>query len=276
MSEHAPADDASDTYTHGHHASVVEQHARRTAESCAAHLLPHLRFGDRVLDAGCGPGSITVGLARAVGTAGEVVAFDVADDVLDDARSLITAEGLTNVVVESASVYELPYPDDSFDAAHAHQVLQHLTDPVRALVELRRVVRPGGVVAVRDADYGTMVHAPRDPRLDRWLELYHEVTRANGAEADAGRFLPDWFARAGFGDVELTATTWCFADDASRRNWGESWAVRALESGYASQALEYGLSTADELQAISDAWTSWADEPHGVFTFIHLAGLARV
>ena len=86
-------------------------------------------------------------------------------------------------------MYALAFPDASFDVVHAHQVLQHLTDPVAALREMRRVCRPDGVVAARDSDYAAFTWFPDDPRLTRWLELYHEVARSNDAEPDAGRHL---------------------------------------------------------------------------------------
>ncbi len=90
---------------------------------------------------------------------------------------------------KAADAYALELDEQSFDVAHAHQVLQHLTDPVAALVEMRRVLRPGGIRAVRDSDYGGFVWAPFDPLLDRWMELYHQVCARNGADADAGRHL---------------------------------------------------------------------------------------
>ena len=169
------------TYTHGHHDSVVSQHVRRTAEECAAFLLPRLRPGMRLLDCGCGPGSITLGLARAVAP-GEVVAIDVVDDVLERARDLARDTGVTNVKFQTANIYEPPFDDDTFDAVYGHQVLQHLADPVGALRQMRRVLRPGGVVGVRDSDYGAMVFTPTDARLDRFLALYREVARRNGGE----------------------------------------------------------------------------------------------
>ncbi len=136
MSDTAP-DSTADRYTHGHHASVVGQHARRTAERDAAYLLPHLRPGIRLLDIGCGPGTITTGLARAVAP-GEVVGIDLVPEVIESAREHLAETGLTNARFEAASVYELPYEDASFDAAHAHQVLQHLARPVDAAKEALR------------------------------------------------------------------------------------------------------------------------------------------
>ena len=159
---------------------------------------------------------------------------------------------------------------------HAHQVLQHLTDPVAALVEMRRVLRPGGVLAVRDADYAAFTWFPLDPRLDRWNELYHQVTRANHAEADAGRRLRSWVRAAGFTDEVVSSSTWTFASTDDRRWWGELWAERAVRSDFAVQAVEYGLTTPAELQAIADGWRQWAATDEGLITIVHGEVLAHL
>ena len=267
-------DTPTDRYTHGHHASVVGQHRRRTAEDAAAFLLPHLDPTMSILDVGCGPGSITVGLARRV-PEGSVVGIDVVEQVLEDARELAAASDAPNVSFEAGDVYALAYEDSSFDVAYAHQVLQHLTDPARALRELRRVVKPGGLVAVREADYGTMVHAPDTEELHRWLQLYHAVAARNGAEADAGRYLSGWFIEAGFADIEMTASPWVFHEPRQILNWGESWADRVTGSALAEQAVEYGLATSEELEEIAEGWRRWARLPNAFFSFLHVEALGR-
>lgn len=263
-----------DTYTHGHHASVVGQHARRTAAKDAAYLLPRLAPGMRLLDVGCGPGTITVGLAEAVAPA-EAIGIDVVDAVLDDAREHARTAGVGSVRFERASVYELPYADASFDVAHANQVLQHLTRPVDALREVSRVLRPGGLVAVRDADYATMTAWPRFDAIDRWLGLYHRVAERNGADCDAGRRVQSWLRDAGLVDIELLPAVELYADPASTANWGNSWAERVVHSSLAEQAVSYGLATARELEAIAEGWRAWARADGALFMFVHVAALAR-
>jgi len=167
------------TYTHGHHASVLRSHQWRTAENSAAYLLPHLRPGQDLLDVGCGPGTITADLAELVAP-GRVVALDQAEGVLTQAAAVATERGLTTVDFAVGDVFALDFPDDSFDVVHAHQVLQHVGDPVAALREMRRVCRPGGYVAARDGDYGAFTWYPADPALDEWLALYRALARRNG------------------------------------------------------------------------------------------------
>ena len=261
-----------DTYTHGHHASVLRSHTWRTADNSAGHLLPHLRPGMNVLDVGCGPGTITADLARRVAP-GTVVGIDRSDDVIAlAAESVGDVDGL---LFTTGDVYALDADDATFDIVHAHQVLQHLSDPVAALREMRRVCRPDGLVAVRDSDYGAFTWAPNDPALDRWLSLYREVARSNDAEPDAGRYLKGWAQRAGFGHVTASASVWCFTEPEDRAWWGGLWADRMLESDLARQAVERGFVVTADLQAFADAFRRWAEASDGWFAVLHGEVLAR-
>jgi len=259
---------APDTYTHGHHASVLRSHSMRTVENSAAYLIPQLRPGRAVLDIGCGPGTITLGLAERVAP-GRVVGIDREAVPLASARTAVAEKGLTNVDFAVGDAYAPDFPDGSFDIVHAHQVLQHLTDPVAALVEMRRVCRPGGIVAVRDADYAAMTWHPANPRLDRWLDVYHRVARHNQAEPDAGRRLRSWALAAGFTELTCTASAWCYASDDERAWWADTWAQRVTESALAEQAVAVGISTPDELADIAAGWRAWADEPDAWFAVLN-------
>lgn len=257
-------------YVHGHHDSVLRSHRWRTVENSAAYLEPHLRAGADLLDVGCGPGTITADLARRVAP-GRVVGIDAAADAVDAARA--TVGDAATIRVDDA--YALDEPDGSFDIVHAHQVLQHLTRPVEALREWRRVLRPGGVVAARDADYAAMTWAPADPVLDHWLDLYHRLARSTGGEPDAGRFLLGWAQAAGFTDVTASASAWCFATAEDRAWWGNLWADRVQQSTFAERAIETGAATADDLAAIAAAWRRWSEQPDGWFAVLHGEILAR-
>ena len=263
-----------DRYTHGHHESVVAQHRKRTAAEAAAFLLPHLRSGMRLLDVGCGPGSITLGLAEAVAP-GEVVAVDLSAEVLEGARRLAVERGVTNVRFETADIEHLAYAAGTFDVVYAHQVLQHLPRPVAALAEMKRVLETGGIVGVRDSDYGTCTWSPPDERIDRWLRIYHAVARANGAEGDAGRYLHGWLLQAGFAELRMSGTTWTFPGYDSVEAWATSWADRTTGSNLATGALEYGIADRAELETIAEGFREWCRDPAAFFTIGHVEALGR-
>jgi SAM-dependent methyltransferase len=264
-----------DVYLHGHHESVLRSHRRRTAANSAAYLLPSLAPGMALLDVGCGPGTISVDLADLVAP-GEVVGLDAEARVLDEARALAAERGAGNTRFVVGDAYALPFPDGTFDVVHAHQVLQHLTDPVAALREMRRVAGPGGLVAVRDGDYGAMAWYPASEGLDEWRALYREVAHALGGEADAGRRVASWARAAGLDQVVATAGTWCFATAEDRAQWAGSWAQRCVASGFATAAVGHGLADEVALEQLAEAWREWGEQPDGWFVVVHGEVLARV
>ena len=166
--------------------------------------------------------------------------------------------------------------DGAYDVVHAHQVLQHLPDPVAALREMRRVTRPGGLVAVRDADYAAMTWHPAVPALDRWRELYRAPAKAHGGDPDAGRRLLGWAQQAGFTDVVPSASAWCFATPADRDWWGGMQADRIVASRIAEDAVARGLCRADELPELAAGWRAWAGADDGWFAVLHGELLCRV
>jgi SAM-dependent methyltransferase len=213
---------------------------------------------------GCGPGTITVEFADVLAP-GRVVGVDASAEVIATAQKFERP----NLEFIVANAYSLPFEDDSFDIAHAHQTLQHVADPVAALRELHRVVKPGGLVAARDADYAGVIIHPQSHGLDEWLRIYELVHRSNGGEPDAGRRLKAWAMEAGFTEVATTASIWNFSDATDREWWGSMWEARVLQSAFAGDATGKGIATHSELEAISRAWREWADTEEGWLAMPH-------
>ena len=261
-------------YTHGHSAAVLSAHSRRGAADSAAYLLAHLRAGMDLLDVGCGPASITADLAERVAP-GRVVALDAAAGALEAARATLRERGLSEQVeVTCGDVMALPFEDASFDVVHAPQVLQHLTDPVGALAEMRRVTRPGGIVAVRDAVYSAMTWFPEPAGMEQWRSVYMATARANRGEPDAGSRLLSWARAAGFADASASASTWCYATPADRAWQSQTWAQRCLTS-FGPRAVELGLADRADLETMAQAWRQWGDSEDAWFVVVHGEVLAR-
>lgn len=228
----------------------------------------------RLLDVGFGPGTITLDLAEAVAP-GEVIGIENADAPFATARGNAAQRGDERTRFEFGDVMSLPFEDDSFDVVHAHQVLQHLPDPIGALAEMARVCRPGGYVAVRDADYAAMSWYPEPPELDQWRTLYRTIAKGNRAEPDAGRHLRAWVRAAGLTDVTISSANWCYATAEDCRRWGQSQAQRVTGDTFTTQAARHG-ATAEAITAIAQAWREWGEHPDAVFVIPNIEALARI
>ncbi len=222
-------------------------HAKRTAESHAAFLLPHLRPGMDLLDLGCGPCSITVGLAAAVAP-GTTTGIDVDPPPPVD-----------GIRVVAGDVMKLPFPDEAFDAIHASALLQHLPDPLGALREARRVARPGAVIGVTDADWdGELLH-PTNAVLQRSREVARWLRE--GTSPLVGKRLRHLLTEAGFRDAQGFARVDHHGTETETRGFGD---FNASLLGYpevVTRVVAEGWATAQELEEMRRAWVEWGRHP---------------
>ncbi|KAI5306485.1 hypothetical protein KEM56_000663 [Ascosphaera pollenicola] len=255
-------------YATDHSANVIRTHGWRTIANSAAYLLPVLRSDMKVLDIGCGPGSITVDFAQRC-PQGHVTGVEYIEDPLPDARSLAEAAGLKNVDFQTGDIHDLPFPDDTFDLVHVHQVLQHVDDPIHALKEMRRVCKPGGFVAARESD--TLSWYPESEALSRWVELDVKMRADKGGHPHCGRKIHVFAKRAGFEDhkIRRSTGTWCFSSPEEREYWGGSMGGRAKASGFAEAAIKDGYATKDELEKIVDGWKKFVEDEDAWFGLMH-------
>ncbi|KAK0238920.1 UbiE family methyltransferase [Armillaria nabsnona] len=263
--------------THGYHESVLRSHKSRTAEACAAYLLPSIRPDMNILDVGCGPGTITAGFA-VLAPQGHVTGIDMGAEVLEHARASAEQQALTNITFQVGSVLELPFPDNTFDIVHAHQVIQHTTDQVKALQEMRRVTKDGGIVAVRDADMAAMTWFPNLKGLEEWRRIYTEIARSSGGEPDAGRRLHFWAKQAGFkrDQISLSTATNLYASTEEVGWWGNMWADRITQSLFLKTATEGGYASLEEVTRIADLWRQWAGNDDAWFALLQGQMLCKV
>ena len=183
---------------------------QRSLESHGSFFAPHLRADHSVLDVGCGPGSITLGIAQAV-PSGQVQAVDFSESQIATARERATQAGISNVKFSVASCYELPFEDSTFDRVFSHALMEHLARPLDALREIARVTRPGGIVGVCSPDFDGTLLAPTSPDLLAAVQAYAALQKSNGGDLLIGKKLGDYLIEAGFSEVSLNARYECYS-----------------------------------------------------------------
>ncbi len=264
-----PAAPARESYSHTGNPAFDANIATRTIGWAAAFFLPHLRAGMRpgmrVLDVGCGPGSITVGLAESLVDA-DVAGVDLRPEAVEQARALAAERGVANVRFEVGSIYALPFPDGSFDAAFAHAVLMHLQEPVVALREVQRVLRPGGVVGLRDPDLGALIINPVPELWPEYITLRERVRTHNGGDPSVARRHRQLLLEAGFAYAEGSASVESMGTLQETRRYAAI--VRALMPGTAQTALAEGWAEQATLDAMLAGVDAWAERPDAFYANI--------
>ena len=213
-----------------------------------------------VLDCGCGPGSITVGLAEAV-TPGSVTGIDLEESQLVRARAIASGRDLANVTFENADARSLPFEEEQFDAVFSHAMLEHLPEPLSVLAEMRRVLRPGGLVAIRCIDLGGTIITPDDGRLAAGHELWRRYRQHCGGDAFMGRQLRSLLREAGFVKTEGTASSETWATPERARSISSVMTDEFTGPRIAQAAIENGWADQAELEGIARALDSWGAHP---------------
>jgi ubiquinone/menaquinone biosynthesis C-methylase UbiE len=238
----------------------------RNAADYADFLLPLLSKDSVVLDLGCGQGTITLGLAE---TAGRVVGVDLSEEDFADARRWAAEHDLENVEFHVGTVEGLDFPADQFDACLCHSMLETLDHPLEALVEIKRTLKPGGVIGVACVEYGGLVLAgPEEELLRRFYAVRERVWELEGvADPYRGRRLRGLLQRAGFDQVNATTKYFSYGTAQTAESFGRARAEDCNHDWYRSSAQKHGLATARDLEAMRQAWLDWSTSPEAYAAF---------
>ena len=246
-------------YTMGYGPAATTIMAQRTAQNHAAFLLPHLKPGMNLLDCGCGPGTISAGFAEIVAP-GEVTGTEIEESQVALGRQNAAARNITNVRFEVGSIYELPFPDGTFDALFMSAILGNLREPLQAVREAHRVLKTGGVIGVKEFDHGGDIVYPRIHGVEKFTELYLQLRSGNGHDPEGGRKIGSYLLAAGFSDLNLSA---CYeslsgpetVSGAAKINMG------LLKEGWAEVFIDRGWATAESIAEMSEAWRQLGQTP---------------
>jgi ubiquinone/menaquinone biosynthesis C-methylase UbiE len=261
-------------YVHGHSGREAERlgDQARTLEGLLHHDTRY-PAGHRVLEAGCGVGAQTVILAR--NSPGAVfTSVDLSGESLLQAQARVERECCTNVRLVQADVYHMPFRTESFDHVYVCFLLEHLPDPVLALVLLKDTLKPGGSITVIEGDHGSAFFHPDSGDARRTIQSLVRIQRQMQGNALIGRELYPLLNRAGFGDIRVTPRTAC-VDDCStpeQRDGFKKTFIRMVE-GVREQAITEELM--DEKtwkKGIRDLYRT--AEPGGTFCYTFFQGTA--
>ena len=266
---------ASETYTLGYDPVVVRVLQDRTLATCASFLLPYLRPGMTVLDCGCGPGAMTIEIAERVAP-GQVVGIDIDPGQCVRAQALAADRGVTNVRFEPADVYALPYPDASFDVVFSHALVTHLSEPIRALVESRRVLKPNGVIAPSGNEFDAIVFSPVDSPMKRLMSLYVRLLTHNGGNRVRARDLRGALLQAGFVRVEGHADHSEYGTSEQLRSIAGGYAAIARGSNFVETVVGQGWSDEAEMAALPDDVLRWGERPDAFLAVMKCGALGWV
>ena len=251
---------ATPDYTMGFSEELLEAFRRYTAEANAAYLMPYLRPGLRVLDFGCGPGTISVGLAKAVAP-GEMHGLDMEESQIELARSVAKVSGQDNAIFHVGDVVDLPFEEGFFDVAHCHNVLMHVPDTAAVLAEVKRVLKPGGIIGCREMICGSSFTHPDFGVIQKSWDMFEALLAADDGHPQMGKDLKSHIVEAGFTNVRMTGSIDIFSapdDIAFIFALANKW---FLSPEITEAAIKYGASTRELCDAIADAYDKWKVHP---------------
>jgi SAM-dependent methyltransferase len=238
----------------------------RSAAEYADFVLPLIGDRDRVLDVGCGPGSITLGLAA---EAHHVIGVDLEDAEFTEARKYASEHGIDNVEFREGTICQLDFPDASFDVCTLFSMMETLDNPLAGLAEARRLLKPGGLIGASSIEYGGLIlHGPDEPLLRRFYQLRLQIWDAQGdVHYNRGRELRGLLLAAGFEDVEAFTKYLSYGTEERVRTFGLGRAADCRDEWYVGGVVQYGLGDPDEIPALEQAWIRWAEAPDSFAAF---------
>ena len=251
---------ATPDYTMGFSEELLQSLRRQTAEASAAYLLPHLRPGHRVLDFGCGPGTISVGLAKAVAP-GELHGIDMEESQIELARSVAEAGGRDNATFHVGDVTDLPFEDGFFDVAHCRNVLMHVPDTAAVLAEVKRVLKPGGIIGCREMICASSFTHPDLDVMGKSWDMFQDLVAADDGHPQMGKELKAHILDAGFANPRITASFDIYSapeDVLFLFGFASKW---LLSPEITEAAIKYGAATEDLRNAITVAYDRWKEHP---------------
>ena len=265
---------ATPDYSMGYSAVILETQLRATAETSAAHLLPYLRSGHRVLDFGCGPGTISVGLAKAV-EPGEMHGVDMDESQIERAMSVAASQDQENATFHVGDVTALEFQDNFFDVAHCRSVLMHVPDTAAVLSEVKRVLKPGGIIACREMICESAFTHPDFGVMRRSWDMFEDLVLTDDGHPQMGKEMKNHILEAGFVNIRMSASFSVYSSReqiASIHRLISQW---LFSSEVSEAAIRYGASSENLARDLRAAYDRWKEHPAALFAFAYGEAIAN-
>ena len=261
-------------YTMGYSDEVLETQLRATAEGNAAHVLPYLRPGLRLLDFGCGPGTISVGLAKAVAP-GEMHGVDMDGAQIELAKSTAAKQGRDNAMFHVGDVTDLEFEDNFFDIAHCRNVLMHVPDTAAVLYEVKRVLKPGGIIACREMICESSFVHPDFGVMRRSWDMFADLLAGDDGHPQMGKEMNGHILEAGFANIRMTASFSVYSSPleiAAMYRFISQW---FLSPETVDAAMKYGASSEKLVSDLKAAFDRWKAHPGASFAIAYGEAIAN-
>ncbi len=253
---------------------TLKYHGSRTADTHASWFLPYLKPGMSLLDCGCGLGSITMGFAKLL-EPGQVTGVDMSDLQIKRAQERAAEAKVSNIRFEVADICQLGFADNSFDALFSHDVLEHVPEPGKALQEMKRDLKPGGIIGIRDVDWGGNLSAPDDGAFERILDIYESYLKSVGGDPRIGRHLGRLLFEAGLLEVRTTASYDFWGDPEGLEFITQIRISAFADAGFVKWVTERGLAKVEELETVISTMRSWQSLPGAFAAAAHCEAIGR-
>ena len=259
---------ATPDYTMGYGEEILKSETRAKAETHAAFLLPHLRPGLRLLDFGCGPGAISLGLAKAVAP-GEMYGVDMDESLIAVAKAAAFSQGCDNVKFQVGDVTNLRFADNFFDVAFCRNVLMHVPDTSAVLSEIKRVLKPGGLIACREMICDSSFTHPDSGMMRRSWDMFEDLLEANDGHPQMGKELKGHIQKAGFADVQINASFSVYASPREVESVHGLISQWFLSPEITEAAKKYGASSEELINELKVAYDRWSEDPAALFNIAY-------
>jgi ubiquinone/menaquinone biosynthesis C-methylase UbiE len=258
-----------DERAHGVTPGLRQDYVDRTAEQQAAFVMYYLRAGMILLDIGCGPGTITVGLAQAVAP-GQVTGIDHDGKHIETAKALATKRGVTNVSFQTGDALSLPFEDGSFDVIFENNVFTHLAqDAVQAAREVYRVLKPQGFFAARDVDAEAVIWGHLSDSLKQLDKLMIAWQQLRGSDITLGRRLPAILREAGFTNTLKSVSADTKGTPASVRSHADI-TMSLLDGPFGREIVDNRWADRFTIERLKGSIQAWAEHPDAFFANVHV------